>query len=92
MKTLAVGLIPVALFVATMVLLRWIQKAPAPRWPQIERVLYHVVGIGSLGLTGVLLLAAYYVRDGGLSLVMAAIATIPGINAVRYLTHPTRRS
>jgi len=85
MKTLAVALIPVALGLLTLYVLRFHIRGDAEGIRRTERVLYHVGGVLCLLLTGGLAIAAYNVREGALAIALVAIAIAFGINAVRYL-------
>jgi hypothetical protein len=52
MNVYIVALIPIALCVLVLLLVRWLGQAPNARWAGLDRVMPHVVGIIALLITG----------------------------------------
>jgi hypothetical protein len=78
-------LIPFVLFVLSMLIVGFVGRGGAVRWRQFERVMLHVVGIGSLCLTGGLLFLAYRASNGGMSFLFVVLAAVFGFQSYHYL-------
>lgn len=85
-------LIPFVLLVLSMLLIGFLSHGGAVRWKKFDRVMLHVIGIGSICLTGGLLYLVYRARDGGMSFLFGVLAAWFGFQSYHYLRRLSGRA